>query len=122
MDIPGEIGGCRNSSNFINSSQRYMAKSGQHFEYASCNFVSKMNDLNFFLTVCQNLLAYTINRGQISCCLLSNIPYLQYGVLTKKLVINEVYSNLPFYSKNKNIQWKKLTMFSLPLAPISSNS
>ena len=48
-NIPGEIGGCRNSSNFINSNQRYMAKSGQHFEYASCNFVSKMNDLNFFL-------------------------------------------------------------------------
>ena len=82
-----------------------MPKSGQHFEYASCNFVSKMNDLIFFfLTVCQNLLAYKINRDQITFCLLSTFLYVQYGVFTKKMVINGTYSNLPFFSKNKNIQ------------------
>ena len=82
-----------------------MAKSGQHFEYASRNFVSKMNDLTFFLTVCQNLLAYTINRNQISFCLLSIFLNLQCGVLTEKLVINGQHSgNLPFFSKNKNIR------------------
>ena len=56
------------------------------------------------MTVWQNLLAYEINRDQISFCLLSIFLNLQCGVLTNKRVINGQHSsNLPFFSKNKNI-------------------